>query len=89
MRELRIVVKEVRRSCGARLQVGDTFYIRGKGRLELPDGLQMCIYALQSVLPFLILKQREPTPGEDDWIPESAEICCPDPQGVVFEVRRT
>lgn len=86
MRELRVTVKEVRRHCGARLKVGDTFHIRGKGRLELPDGQQMCIYALSSILPFLILKQRD-RGREDEWIPESAEICCPDPDGVVFEVR--
>ncbi len=87
MKELRIEVKQVKGTCGARLKPGDVFYIRGKGRLELPEGYQMCIYALQSVLPFLILKKRETIPGDDDWIPEIVEICCPDPQGVVFEVR--
>ena len=86
MRELRVTVKKIQERCGARLKVGDHFFIRGKGKLELPDNQQMCIYALQSILPFLILRQREPVEGEDDWIPETIEIGCPDPKGVLFEV---
>lgn len=86
MRELEVRVVRVTSRCGARLKEGDRFYVRGKGRLELPAGQQMCIYALNSILPFVILKQREPSPGEL-WIPESAEVACPDPHGVVFEIR--
>ena len=86
MRELEVTVTEVREHCGARLKVGDRFFIRGKGRLELPPGQHMCIYALSSILPMVILKQRERSP-EDAWIPESALVACPDPKGVVFELR--
>ncbi len=86
MRELEVRVVKVVERCGARLKVGDRFFIRGKGKLELPAGQQMCIYALNSILPFVILKQREPIPGEV-WIPESAEVACPDPCGVIFEIR--
>lgn len=85
MRELKVEVKEVRERCGARHQVGDCFYIRGKGRLEIPAGQSVCLYALSSLMPFLLLKQREPTP-EDDWVPAIDELACPDEKGVVFRI---
>jgi uncharacterized repeat protein (TIGR04076 family) len=87
MRELVVTVTEIKERCGAKLKRGDAFYIRGKGRLELPPGQQTCIYALQSIMPFLILKQMQPTRNEPTWIPEIVTVCCPDPKGVVFEVK--
>ena len=86
MRELKVTVSKVKGRCGARLEKGDHFFIRGKGKLELPAGQEMCIYALQSVLPFLILRQRDQSQMEDAWIPETVEVCCPDPLGVVFQI---
>ena len=85
MRELKIEVKEIKERCGARHQVGDCFYIRGKGRLEIPQGKTVCIYALSSLMPFLMLKQREPG-QDDDWVPEIEELTCPDEKGVVFKI---
>lgn len=85
MRELKVEVKEIRERCGARHQVGDCFYIRGKGRLEVPAGGSVCLYALSSLMPFLMLKQRDPSPG-DDWVPAMDELACPDEKGVVFRI---
>ena len=86
MRELKVEVIEVRERCGARHQVGDCFYIRGQGRVVVPDGKGVCVYALSSLLPFLMLKQREPAPGGDDWVPAVEELACPDQKGVVFRI---
>ncbi|MBM4386542.1 MAG: TIGR04076 family protein [Deltaproteobacteria bacterium] len=86
MKELRVSVAEVKERCGAKHKVGDSFYIRGKGRLVSTDDKGICVYALSSLLPFLMLKQRESAPGEDDWVPEIKYLSCPDALGVVFEI---
>lgn len=87
MKDLKIEVAEVKARCGAGHQVGDSFYVRGQGRLEIPRGRTMCMFAIQSLIPFLIAKQREDDLREDDWIPETEDLCCPDPKGIVFRVR--
>lgn len=85
MRDLKVEVTEIKFQCGARHQVGDTFYIKGKGRVVIPDGRGICVYAMSSLLPFLMLKQREDG-GGDDWVPHVDELSCPDAQGVVFKI---
>jgi uncharacterized repeat protein (TIGR04076 family) len=46
MRDLKVEVVEVKERCGARHKVGDTFYIRGEGTIEIPAGKRVCIFAL-------------------------------------------
>jgi len=86
MRELKVEVVEIKDRCGAKHRVGDTFFIRGEGTIEIPDGKKVCIYALNSLFPFLAAKQREDELPNDDWIAETETLCCPDPRGVVFRV---
>lgn len=45
------------------------------------------MFALQSLIPFLISKQHEDELPDDDWIKETDLLCCPDPKGVVFKIR--
>ena len=85
MRDLKIEVVEIKFQCGAHHQVGDIFYIKGRGQLVVPDSRGVCMYAISSLLPFLMLKQREDG-GGDDWIPNLDELACPDAQGVVFKI---
>jgi len=67
--------------------VGDFFEIRN-GRLYLPDGKTICIYALQSIMPLIPAKERDLVPDEKDWLPRVSRISCPDPNGrLVFEIR--
>ncbi|MDH4272974.1 MAG: TIGR04076 family protein [Candidatus Aminicenantes bacterium] len=86
MRELKVEVAEVKERCGARHKVGDTFYIRGEGTIEIPEGKRVCIYALNSLFPFLTTKQREQELPEDDWVAETEFLTCPDPKGVIFKI---
>jgi uncharacterized repeat protein (TIGR04076 family) len=86
MRDLKVEVVEVKERCGARHKVGDTFYIRGEGTIEIPAGKRVCIFALNSLFPFLATKQREDELPDDDWIAESNFLTCPDPKGVIFKV---
>ena len=86
MKELKIEVTSVKERCGARHKAGDIFFIRGEGTIAIPDGKKVCVYALNSLFPFLSLKQRENELSQDDWISETEILCCPDPKGVVFKV---
>ncbi|MFP4081923.1 MAG: TIGR04076 family protein [Candidatus Aminicenantes bacterium] len=86
MRELKVEVVGIKERCGAKHKKGDTFYIRGEGTIEIPSRNKICLYALNSLFPFLTAKQREDELPHDDWISETETLCCPDPKGVVFKV---
>lgn len=86
MKELKIEVVGVKERCGAKHKVGDIFFIRGEGTIEIPDNKKVCVYALNSLFPFLTTKQREDELTHDDWVAETETLCCPDPKGVVFKV---
>jgi len=87
MRDLKVEVVQIKERCGAKHKVGDHFYIRGAGMLELPKGKKICLYAVNSLFPFLSAKQWEDDLPGDTWIAETEILCCPDPQGVVFKVK--
>jgi uncharacterized repeat protein (TIGR04076 family) len=82
MYDLRVVVEEIKGFCDLPMQVGDFFYVRG-GRLIVPEGKHVCIWALQSLMPLLPLKQRD-SAEENDWVPHTNRMCCPDPHGMVI-----
>lgn len=86
MIELRVEVVGIKERGGAQHKIGDTFFIRGEGMIEIPEGRKVCLYALNSLFPFLAAKQREDELPDDDWIAETETLCCPDPKGVVFKV---
>jgi uncharacterized repeat protein (TIGR04076 family) len=86
MKELKVEVVKVKERCGAKHKVGDVFFVRGEGTIEIPQKKRVCIYALNSLFPFLTAKQREDELPHDDWISGTETLCCPDPQGVVFKV---
>jgi uncharacterized repeat protein (TIGR04076 family) len=80
LKDLRIVVKEVRGKCTSGLLPGDHFVLRS-GRLYIPTDRFFCLYALQAVLPLLPAKQRLLEDG--DWLKEDNHVICPDPAGNV------
>ncbi len=85
--DLRVTVERIegRSVCG--LEVGDYFELTESSRLRIPEGRHFCIYALQSVLPFLAAKQRELAEG--DWLAQDSHVCCPDPEErVVMRIER-
>jgi uncharacterized repeat protein (TIGR04076 family) len=85
--DLRVTVERIegRSVCG--LQVGDYFELTESSRLRIPPGRHFCIYALQSVLPFLAAKQRELPEG--DWLAQDAHVACPDPdERVIMRIER-
>ncbi|MFP4483078.1 MAG: TIGR04076 family protein [Thermovirgaceae bacterium] len=87
MYDLRVTVESVQGFCDLPMKPGDYFEIRGSA-LVLPEGGHICIWALQSLMPFLPAKQRA-TNDPNDWIPATSRLVCPDPKGgVVYRVER-
>jgi len=86
MRDLKVEVIGVKTRCGAKHKKGDHFFIRGGGTIEIPEGKKVCLYALNSLFPFLAAKQREDELPADDWIAETEVLVCPDPEGVSFKI---
>ncbi|MFC1661874.1 TIGR04076 family protein [Gemmatimonadota bacterium] len=83
---LRIHVESVTGKCSSMQKPGTAFTLRS-GRLYIPPGEHACLYALQSVLPFVAAKQRAMEDG--DWLKEDNRILCPDPAGnVILRIER-
>ncbi|MCX6430813.1 MAG: TIGR04076 family protein [Actinobacteria bacterium] len=85
---LKVVVDRIegRSVCG--MQVGDFFELTNSSELRIPTGKHFCVYAIQSVLPFLPAKQR--TLLENDWLLKDSEFACPDPEErLIMRVERT
>ena len=80
LRDLRVVVEEVRGTCTSGMVPGDYFVLRS-GRLYIPAHRHFCLYALHAVLPLLPAKQRPLADG--DWLKEDSHVICPDPAGNV------
>lgn len=76
--DLRVTVTEIqgRSVCG--MAVGDYFDLTNSSELRIPADKHFCVYALNSVLPFLAAKQRELS--ENDWLARDSHIICPDPE---------
>ena len=81
LRDLRVVVNEVRGKCTSGMQPGDRFFLRS-GRLYIPADRHFCLYALHAVLQLLPAKQRPLADG--DWLKTDSQVICPDPAGNVI-----
>ena len=86
MKNLVVEVDHIINRCGANLKIGDKFEVIGQGKIVVPQQKGMCMFALQSLIPFLISKQHEDELPQDDWIAETEYLVCPDPKGVVFKI---
>lgn len=82
MYRLRVTVDEIKGFCDLPVKVGDYFEVDG-ARLIVPPQQSVCIWALQALIPFLTAKQRK-TAEENDWVPTTSKITCPDPNGMVI-----
>ena len=83
---LKIHVESVTGKCTSRMKPGAVFTLRS-GRLYIPPGEHMCLYALHSALPFLGAKQRVLEDG--DWLKDDNRVLCPDPAGnVILRIER-
>jgi uncharacterized repeat protein (TIGR04076 family) len=80
-----VIAIEGRSVCG--LQIGDYFELTESSRLRLPPNRHFCIFALSSVLPLLIAKQRQLAAG--DWLERDSLVACPDPEErLIMQIER-
>jgi len=85
MNELWVSVDHIKGICTGPVEMspGTGFLVR-KGRLHFPHGGPICIFALQNLLPFLCIKEREDRAKDPaDWVDRLHEVQCPDPKGLV------
>jgi uncharacterized repeat protein (TIGR04076 family) len=80
IKNLRIAVESVNGKCTSRMKPGDEFALCS-GRLYVPPGGHVCLYALHAAMPLLPAKQRALADG--DWLKEDHRVLCPDPAGNV------
>jgi len=92
MYELKVSVKKVMGGCTADppMKPGDYFTV-SDGDLQIPEGGYICLWALQSLMPLLALKERDVSEETDeDWVWRVQHAQCPDPKGrVIFKIERT
>lgn len=82
MYELKVTVERIDGYCNMPMLVGDSFTVRG-GKIIIPDGKYMCMWALQSMMPIFPLLQRV-DPEKGDWTGKKGQLfVCPDPKGLV------
>jgi uncharacterized repeat protein (TIGR04076 family) len=63
--------------------VGDHFFVEG-GKIKIPEGKHICMWALQSMMPIFPLMQRDSAVA-GDWTSKTSGLVfvCPDPKGRV------
>ncbi len=84
---MRITVERIEGFCDLPVRVGDYFEVDG-GRILVPPGGYVCMWALQSMMPLLPALQRE-IPADNDWLPRVQLVSCPDPKGrVIYRITR-
>ncbi|MDI3472723.1 MAG: hypothetical protein PWQ20_1868 [Thermotogaceae bacterium] len=85
MYNLRVTVEKIEGFCDLPMRIGEYFEVKGSA-IYVPEGNKICLWALQSLLPFLPAKQRS-TETTNDWLPKTKRLVCPDPNGrVIFRV---
>ncbi len=89
MQELWVSVDRIVGTCTADMPMlpGKGYLVRN-GQLHFPDGGPICVYALQSALPFFVGKEREFSES-NDWLPRVHRVQCPDPAGrTIWNIER-
>jgi carbon-monoxide dehydrogenase iron sulfur subunit len=82
MYKLKITAERIDGYCNQPILVGDDFILDG-GKIIVPEGKHVCMWALQSMMPIFPLLQRV-TPEKGDWTGKAGQVfVCPDPKGKV------
>ena len=82
MHKLRITVERIDGYCNQPMLVGDSITVDG-GKIRIPEGKHICLWALQSMMPILPMLERTGT-EKADWAGKAGILfVCPDPQGLV------
>ena len=83
MVKLKVSVERIDGYCNQPMLVGDHFFVDG-GKIKIPDGKHICMWALQSMMPIFPVMQRGSSEKGDWTSNESGQVfVCPDPKGQV------
>lgn len=83
MHKLKITVERIDGYCNQPMLVGDHIFVDG-GKIMIPPGKHMCMWALQAMMPILPLLQRAES-KKGDWTGKAGQVfVCPDPRGKVY-----
>lgn len=86
--KLKISVERIDGYCNLPMLVGDHFFMDG-GKLKIPAGKYICMWALQSMMPIFPVLQRG-SAEKGDWTSKVQVFVCPDPKGKVhYRIERT
>ena len=89
MAKLKVSVKKIDGYCNQPMLVGDHFFVDG-GKIKIPDGKHICMWALQSMMPIFPVMQRGSS-EKGDWTSNESDMIfvCPDPKGKVhYKIER-
>jgi len=82
MYKLKVTAEKIDGYCNQPILVGDSFIVDG-GKILIPQGRHICMWALQSMMPIFPLLQRA-QPEKGDWTGKGGQVfVCPDPKGRV------
>ena len=82
MYKLKVIVEKIDGYCNQPILVGDYFTLDG-GKIMIPEGKHICMWALQSMMPIFPLLQRVES-KKGDWAGKAGQLfVCPDPKGLV------
>lgn len=88
MYSIRVTVERIDGYCSQPMLVGDSFTLDG-GKLRIPDGKYVCMWALQAMMPIFPLLQRAEVSTKGDWTRKATQFVCPDPRGLVhYRIKR-
>ncbi len=83
MAKIKVSVERIDGSCSLPVLVGDHFYVEDS-KLYVPEGMHVCIWALQSMMPiFPILSVIDSLKEEGHWVKKVKNFSCPDTKGLV------
>jgi uncharacterized repeat protein (TIGR04076 family) len=89
MSQLKVSVERIDGYCNQPMLVGDHFFVDG-GKIKIPDGKHICMWALQSMMPIFPVMQRG-SDDKGDWTAKESGLVfvCPDPKGKVhYNIKR-
>ena len=83
MAKLKVTVERINGCCDMPMLVGDHFFVEG-GKITLPEGKHICMWALQSMMPIFPILNVKDKLDDGHWIKSVKHFTCPDPKGKVI-----
>lgn len=88
MSRIRVTVERIDGHCNLPVLVGDHFFVEGS-KLSIPEGSNVCMWALQSMMPVFPIFSVKENLNDDHWVKSVKHFTCPDPEGkVIFRLEK-